>query len=117
MGSHATTIRRNLNRLIENQIARQGCKSLFEFNQRHPDKELFDEPLCPFANRLCPTDLCYLPAGHVGTEQGYHITGTTAYDDAFKWHFGKTDMQEVGMTRRELIQKGADIQALDERLQ
>lgn len=39
---------------------------------------------CPLVNPLCPDDLCVLPLGHVGTEQGYHLLGTDAYDDPLK---------------------------------
>jgi hypothetical protein len=36
---------------------------------------------CQLVNPLCPDDLCVLPKNHVGTEQGYHILGTTAWDN------------------------------------
>lgn len=42
-------------------------------------------PQCPLVNPLCPSDLCILPRGHVGTEQGYHVLGTTPYTDAERW--------------------------------
>jgi hypothetical protein len=107
------TITKTLNRLVENQIAKYGCQSLLDFQRQYPNKDLFDEPLCPFINRLCPEDLCYLPADHVGTEEGYHITGTTAYDDAHRWHY-KSDLGVVGASRRELISLGSRLQELDE---
>jgi len=36
---------------------------------------------CQLVNPLCPDDLCILPKDHVGTKQGYHILGTTPWDD------------------------------------
>jgi hypothetical protein len=66
---------------------------------------LFDEPLCPFVNVLCPDDLCFLPAGHVGSDKDFHITGTVAYDYAIQW--GIPEYMEPGTSRSDLIRRGA----------
>lgn len=120
MGMHAATIRAKLEQLIERRLHDKGCDSLLDFSRKYatPDNyhpELFDEPLCPMVNRLCPDDLCYLPAGHVGTTEGYHITGTVAYTWAEKWHYGVKDMAEVGTSRSDLINLGYRLQEASER--
>jgi hypothetical protein len=118
MTKHAATIRADLYELVTARLFEKGVDSLLDFSRKVGDvAELFDEPLCPFVNRLCPDDLCYLPAGHVGSKEGYHITGTTAYDYAIKWGFGKKDMAEVGTSRGALIQMGAKLQRDDATLQ
>jgi hypothetical protein len=33
---------------------------------------------------MCPDDLCVLPGGHVGTEEGWHILGTTPWDNPIR---------------------------------
>lgn len=113
MAKNARTIRTELYELIEARLFEMDCDSLLGFSRKHPGEELFPEPLCPFVNRLCPDDLCYLPAGHSGAKEGYHITGTTAYDHAERWKYGKTDNGPVGVTRQELISMGHKLQNLD----
>src|SRR5262245_48914679 len=105
MAKQARTIQNQLRNLVEMRIWQRGCDSLMEFQRKFPDRELFDAPLCPLINPGCPDDLCYLPAGHVGTEEGFHITGTTAYDSAIKWVHG--ELAPVGTSRSELIRHGA----------
>ena len=107
MTRHAATIRTALYELVTARLFDKGFDSLFDYQKANNHAELFDEPLCPFVNCLCPNDLCWLPAGHVGSDEGYHITGTVAYDYALRWQYGKTDMAPVGTSRYDLIQRGA----------
>jgi hypothetical protein len=112
MTKRATTIRTDLYELVMARLFEKGVDNLLDFHRKVGDiAELFDEPLCPFVNRLCPEDLCYLPAGHVGSADGYHITGTTAFDYAIKWKY--RDMAPVGTSRHELIQRGAKLMGPD----
>jgi hypothetical protein len=99
-------IREHLFRLVDNRLIEVGVASMYDYQRKFPNRGLFDPPLCPFFNRLCPDDLCYLPANHVGTEEGFHITGTCSYDYAVKWAFGD-DLAPVGTSRRKLIEMGA----------
>jgi hypothetical protein len=100
-------IREHLFRLVDNRIIESGAASLMDYQRKFPGQRLFKGgPLCPFINRLCPSDLCYLPANHLGTEEGFHITGTCAYDYAVRWAFGD-DLAPVGTSRRKLIDMGA----------
>ena len=111
MGKAAKTIRPELERLVRARLAEKGCESLLDHHRKFGgNAELFDEPLCPFINRLCPDDLCYLPAGHPGTTERYHITGTVAYNWAEKWPYARTDMAPSGTTREELISMGWKLQ-------
>ena len=108
MTKRAATIRADLYELVMARLFEKGVDNLLDFHRKVGDiAELFDEPLCPFVNCLCPDDLCWLPAGHVGSAEGYHITGTVAYDYALRWQYGKTDMAPVGTSRYDLIQRGA----------
>jgi hypothetical protein len=109
----ARTIRTELYELVTRRLFEKGCDSLLDFQRKYNYAELFDEPLCPFINRLCPDDLCYLPAGHVGTEEGYHITSTIAYNYAEKFRYGKTDWAPVGTSRESLISMGAKLQNIE----
>ena len=60
---------------------------------------------CPLVNPLCPEDLCFLPKNHIGTAEGYHVLGTTAYDQAE--HFSKKDyITDRPVTREWLIEEG-----------
>jgi hypothetical protein len=110
--SQAQRIRAELFRLVDDRILEAGCDSLMDFQRKH-GRELFPEPLCPFTNRLCPDDLCYLPADHVGTKEGFHITGTVAYDYAVQWAHG-ADLAPVGTSRGELIKLGSRLAYQDE---
>lgn len=71
---------------------------------------VWPEPLCPLVNPLCPDDLCWLPAGHVGTDEGYHILGTTAYSWAERMIFKGSVMlmAPVGTSREDLVSLGWD---------
>lgn len=106
-------IREHLFRLVDNKIIASGCTSLFDYQRKFANRGLFDPPLCTFINRLCPDDLCYLPADHIGTEEGFHITGTVAYDYAVKWGFGD-DLAPAGTSRQKLISLGARLQYQEE---
>lgn len=103
--SKAAKIREDMFKLVDNRLIQLGYDSLMEFHRANIDKELFDAPLCPFVNVLCPDDLCYLPAGHVGSAQDFHITGTVAYDYAVRW--GIPEYMEPGTSRSALIHRGA----------
>ena len=103
--ARATKIRAELERLVERQIHERGADSLMDFRRKHQG-ELFPDPLCPFINMLCPNDLCYLPAGHVGTVEGFHITGTCAYDYATRWEDGDC-LGPVSASRYTLVNLGA----------
>jgi hypothetical protein len=111
---NAKTIRTNLYELVTKRLFEKDCESLLDHHRKFGSQtELFDEPLCPFINRLCPDDLCYLPAGHDGTKEGYHITGTVAYNYAEKFGYGKTDMGAAGSSREELIHMGVKLQDIN----
>lgn len=99
-------IREHLFRLVDNRLIESGATSMMDYVRKFPNRRFFQGPLCPFINRLCPDDLCYLPANHIGTEEGFHITGTCSYDYAVKWAFGD-DLAPVGTSRRKLIEMGA----------
>lgn len=61
---------------------------LVEFRMKVLDCKLQDiyfTTQCGLINPGCPDDLCILPRGHVGTPEGYHVTGTCAYHDAIKF--------------------------------
>jgi hypothetical protein len=114
MTKRAATIRADLYELVMARLFEKGVDNLLDFNRKYATPKnmhpaVFDEPLCPFVNCLCPDDLCWLPAGHVGADDGYHITGTVAFDYALKWSYGKTDMAPVGTSRHDLIQRGAKL--------
>jgi hypothetical protein len=110
MAKQKKTIQRELAKLVELRLYQLGYESLFDFMQHSGRAELFDDPLCPLVNPACPDDLCYLPAGHIGTEEGYHITGTVAYSDAVK--FEGFDMAEVGTSRHDLVDKGRHLASI-----
>lgn len=57
---------------------------------------------CQLVNPLCPDDLCVLPKDHVGTAQGYHILGTTAWDYPLKL----TKKSVIFFSEEELDQEG-----------
>jgi hypothetical protein len=109
----AESIRVKMYRLVDNQILSHHCTSLFDFHQRSMNGSLFDEPLCTFVNRLCPDDLCYLPYGHIGSRQGYHITGTVSYEYAVRWEDG-LNMMPAGASRSDLIRMGSRLAFQDE---
>jgi hypothetical protein len=111
--SKAKKIREELFRLVDNALLELDCDSFMELHRKHPNRSLFPDPLCPFINRLCPDDLCFLPADHVGTKEGFHITGTVSYDYAVQWGH-KDDLAPVGTTRRKLINLGARLAYQDE---
>lgn len=108
--AQAKSIREKLFRLVDNRLITKDCESLFDYQRKYPGQPLFPGPLCPFVNRLCPDDLCYLPAAHPGTPQGFHITGTVAYDYAVQWSYGD-DMMPIGTSRQKLMERGARLQA------
>jgi hypothetical protein len=71
---------------------------------------------CPLINPMCPDDLCVLPAGHVGTTEDYHVTGTMSYGQAEK--FPREWMRPEGSNPQFLMQEGwrvADIMFPDDR--
>jgi hypothetical protein len=105
MAKQKRTIQRELELLVEMRVYQLGYDSLFDFMQHSKRSELFDEPLCPLIVPGCPTDLCFLPAGHPGTDEGYHITGTTAYDAAIQ--HADPELAPVGTSRSELVKRGA----------
>jgi hypothetical protein len=103
----ARTIRRELTRLVEDRMAELGIDWLGVIKLHG---ELWPEPLCPLVNPLCPDDLCYLPAGHVGTEEGYHILGTMPYSQAGRLICKGSVMlmAPVGTPRPDLMKLGWD---------
>jgi hypothetical protein len=94
---HKTTVRREIEHWVDEQIRAQGVQGIYWV-----DRE--DWPQCPLVNPMCPDDLCILPAGHVGTEEGYHVLGTTAYTAAEK--FPLEWMMPVGTSVQVLCQEG-----------
>jgi hypothetical protein len=104
----ARTIRRELTRLIEDRMAELRIDWLGVIDLHG---ELWpDETLCPLVNPLCPDDLCFLPAGHIGTEEGYHILGTMRYTQADRLvrKGSIMTMAPVGTTRSDLMKLGWD---------
>lgn len=71
-------IRREITKWMEDQIRDQGVPGAAWLDRS-------EWPQCPLVNPNCPDDLCILPAGHVGTAEGYHVLGTMAYTDAGKF--------------------------------
>lgn len=97
MPRHAKTIRREISAYIEDAIRDQGVL--------YPNVVFPGDP-CPLVNPLCPDDLCILPAGHPGTDDGYHVLGTTNYDYAERFVHEPFKMLPVGTTKDELIAEG-----------
>lgn len=108
---HETRIRRDIQQLVEGRMAELGIASWLDVVRM--DGELFDGDLCPLINPGCPDDLCYLPAGHVGSSTGYHVTGTTAYHHALYWPHNS--LAAPGTSREMLVTFGrAAAQALSD---
>lgn len=93
----AATIRRSIERWVDEQISAQGVKGIYWV-----DRSTW--PQCPLVNPMCPNDLCILPAGHDGTEEGYHVLGTTPYNHAYKYPLEW--MMPVGTNAQVLQQEG-----------
>jgi len=89
-------IRREIRELVEAEIERQG-KPWYQIDRSH-------WPQCPLINPMCPDDLCVLPAGHVGTEHGYHVLGTTMYSQAER--YPKDWLVYPGTSKEALIRMG-----------
>ena len=104
----ASTIQRSIARLIDGCWAEQpdakfvGDVVLIQRGQKR----------CPLVNPLCPSDLCVLPAGHDGTEEGYHVLGTDNYTLAQRYIAARSlfIMMPVGTTDEALIERGWEIQ-------
>lgn len=90
-------IRREITRWMEDQIRDQGVPGAAWLDRS-------EWPQCPLVNPNCPDDLCILPAGHVGTAEGYHVLGTMAYTEAGK--FSMELMMPVGTDAQVLCQEG-----------
>jgi hypothetical protein len=93
------SIRLQLGKLVRAEMHRQGVEAVYKMGP-------FEGDLCTMINPLCPNDLCYLPYGHVGTDEGYHVTGTVPYDNAEK--FKDFDMAPKGTSRDDLTTMGWD---------
>jgi hypothetical protein len=91
------TIRRQLTYFVEQQMAEQDA------NLQDTDL-LGDSPRCPLVNPGCPSDLCILPAGHVGTEEHVHVLGTDNYSQATRYR--EFHLAEVGTSDEELVRRG-----------
>lgn len=101
-------IRSSLEHLVEERLAELGCDSFVSLHRKHRDREnLFDGELCTLVNPACPDDLCFLPYGHIGTKEGYHILGTVAYNHAIR--FKGFPMAPEGTPRWALIRAGSRI--------
>jgi hypothetical protein len=96
MTRHATTIRRSIERWVQEQMREQG-KPWYRVDRS-------GWPQCPLVNPQCPEDLCILPAGHDGTVEGYHVLGTTSYHSAYKYPLDW--MMPEGTTSEVLIEEG-----------
>jgi hypothetical protein len=94
-------IRHEIERWVDEQISAQGVQGIYWVNRD-------DWPQCPMINPQCPDDLCILPAGHVGTAEGYHVLGTTAYSAAEK--FPLEWMRPEGTSIEDLYNEGWRIQ-------
>ena len=95
-------IRFNLESLVQRRLWELDCDSLLQFHRKYPDRDnLFDGELCTLVNPACPDDLCYLPYGHIGTKEGYHILGTVSYAHAER--FKDFKLAPEGTDRAHLI--------------
>jgi hypothetical protein len=90
-------IRRRLTCFVEQQMATQDA------NLQDTDL-LGGSPRCPLVNPACPSDLCILPAGHVGTEEHVHVLGTDPYSQATRYK--DFHLAEVGTSDEELVRRG-----------
>lgn len=98
----AATVRKAIQNLVEDRLEEEGVPY-------HRAKILKPgERPCQLANPLCVDDLCVLPRHHVGSDQGYHVLGTTAYNCAEQ--FPEEWMQPTIDTRHQLIQAGCRLQ-------
>lgn len=94
-------LRRQMGYLVEDRLMELGCTSFVDMNRKYGyDRSLFDGELCTLVNHLCPDDLCYLPYGHIGAKEGYHILGTVNYSYAERMEF---PMAPEGTSRSALI--------------
>lgn len=91
------TIRREIERWVDEQISQQGVQGMYWV-----DRSGWAQ--CPLVNPLCPDDLCILPEGHAGTAEGYHVLGTTNYTAAEK--FPLDWMMPVGTPMEDLYAEG-----------
>jgi len=86
MPKHKKTIQAALHRLVEERLIELDVDNFVDYGRKYPERAaLFDGELCTLVNPACPTDLCYLPYGHIGAIEGYHITGTVSYAYAIKF--------------------------------
>ena len=88
-------VRADIERFVEGKMENQNA-NLQEVN-------LLETARCPMINPICPGDLCILPAGHPGAEDGIHVLGTDPYDQAFKYNF---PLAPYGTSDRELVRLG-----------
>jgi hypothetical protein len=102
-------VQRDIEDLVEDLASKAGKPWYLLYKER-------DWAQCPLINPLCPDDLCVLPSGHVGTSEGYHVTGTMAYNQAEK--FPMEWLKPEGSRIQFLMQEGwrvADIMFPDDR--
>lgn len=97
-------IRLDISNLVENRMRELELDWLGVSRRR---AELFDGPLCTMVNPGCPEDLCYLPYDHVGSLDGFHVTGTTSYDYAIHWP--NAGLAPVDTPRKELVHLGYEL--------
>lgn len=91
-------IRREIAASVDAEILRQGVQGAAWL-----DQEKWHKSTCGLVNPLCPDDLCILPPGHVGTAEGYHVTGTTPYTHAIEFPL---EFMTTRRNRAWLIQEG-----------
>lgn len=90
---------------IKSQVIALGKE---EWEKHRAKNDYPDWHGCLLVNPYCPSDLCVLPADHVGTAEGWHCLGTDAYDDPLRIRESQAwFLHEPGATREMLIEAGA----------